>query len=102
MLTDKTKKRLQGISQCSQNGHKVKRVFQLMTNYGDLWKEVAEGIGRNRGAKTPGVDGETHRDITGKLEAISESLRTGEYRPKPTRRVYIPKKNGKRRPLGIP
>jgi len=102
MLIDKTKKRLQGISQCSQNGHKVKRVFQLMTNYGDLWKEVAEGIGRNRGAKTPGVDGETHRDITGKLEAISESLRTGEYRPKPTRRVYIPKKNGKRRPLGIP
>jgi retron-type reverse transcriptase len=102
MLTDKTTKRLRGISQCSENGHKVKRVFQMMTNYPDLWEEIADRIGRNRGAETPGVDGETHKDITGRLDAIRESLRTGEYRPKPTRRVYIPKKSGKLRPLGIP
>ena len=102
MLTDKTIKRLKGISQCSENGHKVKRVFQLMTNYPDLWQEVSESIGRNRGAKTPGVDGETHQQITGRLNSIREDLATGQYRPQPTRRVYIPKKNGKFRPLGIP
>ena len=102
MLTDKTTKRLQGISQCSRNGHKVRRVFQLMTNHPDLWVEVAEGISRNRGANTPGVDGQTHRDLDGRFIEIAERLRADEYRPLPTRRVYIPKKNGKLRPLGIP
>jgi len=102
MLTDKTTKRLQGISQCSRNGHKVRRVFQLMTNYPDLWVEVADGISRNRGANTPGVDGQTHRDLSGRHVEIVEHLRADEYRPLPTRRVYIPKKNGKLRPLGIP
>lgn len=102
MLTDRTTKRLQGLSQCSSNGHKVQRVFQLMTNYPDLWNEVAAGISRNRGANTAGVDGQTHQDISGHLDAIRESLRSGAYRPLPTRRVYIPKKSGKLRPLGIP
>lgn len=102
MLTDKTTKRLHGLSQCSKNGHKVKRVFQLMTNYPDLWNEVVDGIGRNKGAKTPGVDGETHATASRRLDAIRESLRADAYRPKPTRRVYIPKKSGKLRPLGIP
>lgn len=102
MLTDKTQKRLQGLSRCSRNGHKVQRAFQLMTNYPDLWVEVAEGISRNRGANTPGVDGQIHRDLGGRFGEIMESLRTDEYRPQPTRRVYIPKRNGKLRPLGIP
>jgi len=102
MLTDKTTKRLQGISQCSRNGHKVRRVFQLMTNHPDLWVTVADGISRNRGANTPGVDGQTHRDLSGRFAEIAERLRVDEYRPLPTRRVYIPKKNGKFRPLGIP
>lgn len=102
MLTDKTKKRLQGLSQCSRNGHKVQRVFQLMTNYPDLWVEVAASISRNRGANTPGVDGQIHRDASVRLNEIMGSLRADEYRPRPTRRVYIPKKSGKLRPLGIP
>lgn len=102
MLADKTIKRLQGLTQCSSNGHKVKRVFQLMTNYPDLWTEVAWKISRNQGAHTPGVDGQTHADICGKLDLLRDTLRNGEYRPKPARRVYIPKKSGKLRPLGIP
>lgn len=102
MLTDRTTKRLQGLAQCSSNGHKVQRVFQLMTNYPDLWIEVSDKISRNKGASTPGIDGEIHDDVSAKLDLIRETLRSGAYRPKPTRRVYIPKSSGKLRPLGIP
>jgi RNA-directed DNA polymerase len=80
----------------------VKRVYQLMTNYADLWCEAAENISRNRGSKTPGVDGEIHLTAARRMEAIREDLRTGAYRPQPVRRVLIPKSKGGFRPLGIP
>ena len=102
MLTAKTTKRLQGLSQCSTNGHRVKRVFQLMTNYADLWCEAAENISRNRGSKTPGVDGEIHATAARRMDAMRDDLRSGAYRPKPVRRVLIPKSKGGFRPLGIP
>ena len=58
----------------------------------------------NRGA--PGEDGMTIRKFTEgeetRLLALSEDLRTKTYRPHPLRRVYIPKSNGGKRPLGIP
>ncbi len=58
-------------------------------------------VTENRGRKTPGVDGELWDTPEAKWEAISRLTRRG-YKPKPLRRVYIPKANGKRRPLGIP
>jgi retron-type reverse transcriptase len=54
----------------------------------------------------PGVDGETWRHYEQALEAnlqdLSEGLKQGAYRAKPVRRVYIPKADGRQRPLGVP
>jgi RNA-directed DNA polymerase len=55
----------------------------------------------NRGACTPGVDNVVWDTPEAKTAAL-HALRRRGYRPQPLRRVYIPKSNGKRRPLGIP
>ena len=55
----------------------------------------------NQGKRTPGVDGIRWATPAARLKAIGSLHRRG-YRPLPLRRVYIPKANGKQRPLGIP
>jgi retron-type reverse transcriptase len=57
----------------------------------------------NDGAMTPGADGETVDDMSlGKIGRIIDALRRERYRFAPVKRVYIEKKNGKLRPLGLP
>ena len=61
---------------------------------------------RNNGG-VPGVDGQSFDDIekSGRdqwLDELAEELRRGTYSPQPVKRVYIPKGDGKQRPLGIP
>ena len=57
----------------------------------------------NKGAMTPGPDAETADGMTlAKIGSIIDALRHERYRCKPVKRTYIPKKNGKRRPLGLP
>jgi group II intron reverse transcriptase/maturase len=60
-------------------------------------------VATNKGAHTPGVDGQVMADITMEdITRLSQELATGTYQPQPVRRRYIPKRDGKRRPLGIP
>lgn len=57
----------------------------------------------NQGAMTPGANGETVDGMSlGRIEAIIEAMRHERYRWSPAKRVYIPKPNGKQRPLGLP
>ena len=52
---------------------------------------------------TPGTDGKTIDEMSlERIERLIVSLKDESYQPHPARRVYIPKKNGKKRPLGIP
>ncbi|HEX4815899.1 MAG TPA: reverse transcriptase domain-containing protein [Nonomuraea sp.] len=69
----------------------------------DLYLMAYGRIARNHGALTPGATPETADGMTlEKIGCIIEALRFERYRWTPVRRTYIPKANGKRRPLGIP
>jgi RNA-directed DNA polymerase len=79
----------------------VQSVFRLMENP-ILWHEAYANIYANDGAMTPGVGKGTLDGFSEeRVASIITRLKNGTYRFKPTRRVYVPKKNGKKRPLGI-
>src|SRR5262245_14095648 len=81
--------------------HKVKALVYLLTHsLGGQALAILRVIS-NSGAKTPGVDGILWDTPEAKSAAFG-TLRRHGYQPQPLRRVYIPKSNGKLRPLGIP
>ncbi len=85
-----------------RHGLPLERLYRQLFNpqfyllaYGRLYS--------NKGSLTPGPDGETADGMSlDKIERIIDAMRYERYQFKPVRRVYIPKKNGKKRPLGLP
>ncbi len=69
----------------------------------ELHRIAYASIKGNQGSMTPSTDGETLDGMSlEKIKTTINQLKDHTYQFKPTRRVYIPKKNGKLRPLGIP
>ena len=73
----------------------------------EVWLRVAhQSVTSNQGRETAGIDGKTmsnfNGDLDGNIKRLSEALKAKNFEPVPVRRVYIPKANGKKRPLGIP
>ncbi len=90
----------------AEPGYRFWSLYSELTRL-DLLEYALQLVERNGGA--PGVDGQTVESITATLETrnqwleqLRRELQTKTYRPKPVRRVYIPKPNGGQRPLGIP
>src|SRR4051794_32749713 len=80
---------------------KVKALQRLLTHSFSGKALAVRRVTENHGKHTPGVDREVWDTPDHKAHAIRR-LRQRGYRPQPLRRIYIPKKHGQRRPLGIP
>src|SRR5215510_12844425 len=84
--------------------HRFFDLYHLL--YDSDWLRLAhDHVAQNAGAVTAGCDGITMHDFDEHLEEnlqrLAGELRAQTYAPSPVRRVYIPKANGKTRPLGI-
>jgi group II intron reverse transcriptase/maturase len=85
-----------------RKGMPFTQLYRQMFNK-ELYLLAYGNIYSNQGAMTPGAGAETADGMSeGKIDQIIEAMRHERYRFCPARRVYIPKKNGKLRPLGIP
>jgi RNA-directed DNA polymerase len=80
---------------------KAKALSWLLTHSRSAKLLAIKRVTENKGAKTPGVDNQLWRTDRQKYAAV-QNLKRRSYRPLPLRRHYIPKKNGKLRPLSIP
>ena len=95
------------LARISQNSSKNKEeVFTRLYRYllrPDIYYEAYRNLYANSGAATKGVNEDTADGFSeAKINRIIKSLETETYQPKPARRTYIQKANGKMRPLGIP
>ena len=100
----RTVRRLQArIVKATKEGRwgKVKALQRLLTHSFSGKALAVRRVTENQGKRTAGVDGVTWSSPHAKATAI-RTLRQRGYRPQPLRRVYIPKKNGQKRPLSIP
>jgi RNA-directed DNA polymerase len=98
-------RRLQGrIYRAAAKGEpaKVKNLHKLLIHsLSAKLKAIRQVTQENRGKHTPGIDGVVCDTPKARLALLKEGLTFNGYCPKPARRVYIPKANGKQRPLGI-
>jgi len=104
MLSERTSKALDGIRKCSIDGkRKVCDLFEIMVKHPDLWMQAYANIYANKGAMTRGIDEVTQDGFSDeRVKNLIKTLRGGKYFPKPSKRVLIPKANGKTRPISSP
>jgi len=81
--------------------NKVRSLQYLLTRSLSAKLLAVRRVTSNKGRKTPGVDGVLWQGAGAKWRAV-QSLRRRGYQAQPLRRIYIPKKNGRKRPLSIP
>lgn len=97
-------KRLQfRIVQATREGrwNKLQSLQRLLTRGFSAKALAVRRVTTNKGSCTTGVDGQLWQTATSKIQAI-QSLKSRGYKPQPLKRVYIPKSDGRKRPLGIP
>lgn len=84
-----------------EDNYKYERLYRNLYNP-EFYLQAYQNIYANKGAMTSGIDGMT-LDGFGKdvVENLILQIKNHTYQPNPVKRVYIPKKNGKKRPLGI-
>ena len=82
--------------------YKFERLYRILFNE-EMYYVAYQRIYAKPGNMTAGADGQTidQMNLT-RIEKLIASLKDESYQPKPSRRTYIPKKNGKMRPLGVP
>lgn len=85
----------------AEDWRKLRTLQKLLTKSTAAKALAVRRVTENRGRKTPGIDNQTWSTPETKWTAV-EDLRIKGYRPRPLRRIYIPKANGEKRPLGIP
>ncbi|WP_274542055.1 reverse transcriptase domain-containing protein, partial [Candidatus Phytoplasma solani] len=104
-VSDETKlsRTLSKILYCSTNNYPLKRELQQGMNNLHNTLIAFNKIATNKGAGTPGIDGNSiDRLDLKKLERYHKEYINNKYNPKPVKRIFIPKDNDKVRPLGIP
>ncbi|ALR95368.1 group II intron reverse transcriptase/maturase [Vibrio alginolyticus] len=80
---------------------KAKALQWILTHSRSAKILAVKRVSQNKGSKTAGIDGIIWNSDSRRMKAVNQLSRQG-YKAKPLRRIYIPKKNGKLRPLGIP
>jgi len=101
MLT-KTEQTLEIYSKRGKEGKRLERVYRQLFRK-ELYKTAYAEIYANDGATTRGIDKETLDGMSEeRMDKIIEKIKVEQYRWKPVRRTYIPKEDGRKRPLGIP
>lgn len=84
------------------SSYKFERLYRILLNE-ELFYVAYQKIASNGGSTTKGSDGRSIDEMSlARIETLIASLKDESYQPHPSRRVHIPKKNGKTRPLGIP